>query len=118
MNELQKRGGQLLYDRNLIVYRRPRPTLPAFCRMLLNYGRGRAEQFRLHPTFGSAANFVPPLFCLYLVLLPFLGKIGLAPLAFYFLVVAIQTVATTKNIGLMFRVAPLIGLTHVFYSLG
>ena len=28
----------------------------------MTYGRGRAEQFRLHPTPGSALNFVPPLF--------------------------------------------------------
>lgn len=72
MDELQRRGGKLLYDPRCIVYRHPRSTLPAFARMLLTYGRGRAEQFRLHPTLGSALNFVPPLFCLYLLLLPFL----------------------------------------------
>ena len=66
MDELQKRGGKLIYDPELVVYRRPRPTLKAFGKMLLNYGRGRAEQFRLHPTPGSALNFAPPLFCLYL----------------------------------------------------
>lgn len=72
MDDLQKRGGQLLYDPELLVHRRPRPTLKSFCKMLLNYGRGRAEQFRLNPTWGSALNFVPPLFCLYLLLLPWL----------------------------------------------
>ena len=72
MDELQKRGGKLLYDPAMFVWRRPRPTFKAFRRMLLNYGRGRAEQFRLHPTLGSAPNFVPPLFCLYLALLPIL----------------------------------------------
>jgi hypothetical protein len=30
MDELQKRGGKLLYDPELIVYRRPRPTFRAF----------------------------------------------------------------------------------------
>src|SRR4029077_9061028 len=64
MDELQKRGGKLLYDPQFIIRRRPRHTLKAFVKMLLNYGRGRAEQFRLHPTVGSALNFVPPLFCL------------------------------------------------------
>src|SRR5207249_11576062 len=80
MDELQKRGGKLLYDPELIVHRRPRATLKAFAKMLLTYGRGRAEQFRSHPTFGSALNFVPPVFCLYLLLLlvviPFAGRIG------------------------------------------
>jgi len=52
MDELQKGGGKLLYDPQMIVHRRPRHTLKAFAKMLLNYGRGRAEQFRLHPTPG------------------------------------------------------------------
>ena len=66
MDDLQKRGGMLIYDPQFVVHRRPRPTLQAFCKMLVTYGRGRAEQFRLHPTPGSTLNFVPPLFCLYL----------------------------------------------------
>ena len=70
MDELQKRGGRLIYDPAVNVLRRPRPTLFAFGKMLMNYGRGRAEQFRLHPTPGSAMNFVPPLFVLYLLLVP------------------------------------------------
>ncbi|MEY2428191.1 MAG: hypothetical protein QOJ40_1076, partial [Verrucomicrobiota bacterium] len=49
MDELQKRGGKLIYDPELVVHRRPRATLRAFARMLMTYGRGRAEQFRLHP---------------------------------------------------------------------
>ena len=67
MDELQKRGGKLIYDPQCCVYRRPRATLRAFARMLMTYGRGRAEQFRLHPTFGSAPNLVPPAFCVYLL---------------------------------------------------
>ena len=128
MDELQRRGGKLLYDPQFIVYRRPRPTLKAFVKMLLNYGRGRAEQFRLHPTFGSALNFVPPLFCLYLVLLPPLMKIlpwkihwettsvgsgssvihdmyqmdvnlSLLPLAGYFLALVLQTLVSALRHG-------------------
>src|ERR1043166_7694638 len=76
MDELQKNGGKLIYDPALIVYRRPRHTLKAFCKMLMTYGRGRAEQFRLHPTPGSALNFVPPLFCLYLAALTVLAAAG------------------------------------------
>jgi hypothetical protein len=79
MDELQKRGGVLLYDPEIAVFRRPRSSLKAFAKMLLTYGRGRAEQFRLHPTPGSALNFVPPLFCLYLVIAPFLGRVGWFP---------------------------------------
>ena len=72
MDELQKNGGKLLYDPGLVVHRRPRGNLKAFAKMLLNYGRGRAEQFRVNPTLGSAPNFVPPLFRVYLLALPVL----------------------------------------------
>ena len=77
MDELQKRGDKLIYDPELVVHRRPRHSLKAFCKMLTTYGRGRAEQFREHPTFGSALNFVPPLFVLYLLLTPALAAMGL-----------------------------------------
>jgi cellulose synthase/poly-beta-1,6-N-acetylglucosamine synthase-like glycosyltransferase len=120
MDEIQKRGGVLIYDPEIAVYRRPRPTLKAFLKMLLNYGRGRAEQFRLHPTFGSAPNLVPPLFCVYLVLCPWFGSAGLAPLAVYAVAVLVQTAysaATNNAVHAMFAM-PLLTLTHLFYGLG
>lgn len=62
MDELNKQGGKLMYDPEFIVHRRPRPTIQAFRTMLMNYGRGRAEQIRLHPTTGSLLNFAPAAF--------------------------------------------------------
>jgi succinoglycan biosynthesis protein ExoA len=120
MDQIQKRGGKLLYDPELVVYRRPRPTLKAFCKMLLNYGRGRAEQFRRHPTLGSALNFVPPIFCVYLVAAAWFGGIALAPLALYGAAVIAQVLVlmTTKPIAHALAAAPLIVLTHIFYGLG
>lgn len=120
MDELQKRGSQLLYDPDFIVHRRPRPTLKAFVKMLFNYGRGRAEQFRLHPTPGSMLNFVPPLFCLYLVLAPFFGVLGLVPLGFYGLAVLGQTLASagSKGLGKALLALPLVVLTHICYGIG
>lgn len=126
MDELQKRGGKLIYDPQILVHRRPRSSLKAFARMLLAYGRGRAEQFRLHPTPGSALNFVPPLFCVYLLALPLLlaltsiGKLCLVPLAFYVLAVLAQAVVLAAG-GRIFQslaAIPLIVLTHVLYGLG
>ena len=124
MDELQKRGGKLIYDPQLIVHRRPRASLGAFSRMLMTYGRGRAEQFRVNPTLGSFLNFVPPLFCVYLVALPFLGlRFGLRsllPLAFYAAAVLSQTLilavkdSFTRALGAL----PLIVLTHILYGVG
>jgi len=127
MDELQKGGGKLLYDPQFFVYRRPRSSLKAFARMLMTYGRGRAEQFRLHPTFGSAPNFVPPLFLLYLIsIAPVLllagpiGKLIILPLALYALAVLGQVIVLATSDGLLRSIAalPLIVSTHIFYGWG
>jgi glycosyltransferase involved in cell wall biosynthesis len=120
MDEIQKRGGRLLYDPELMVHRRPRANIKAFAKMLVNYGRGRAEQFRVHPTFGSALNFVPPLFCVFLAVLPFLGKLGLAVLGIYAVAVLVQAAALMPRGGAWqsFAAMPFIVLTHILYGLG
>jgi cellulose synthase/poly-beta-1,6-N-acetylglucosamine synthase-like glycosyltransferase len=126
MDELQERGGKLIYDPQLIVHRRPRSSLKSFARMLLTYGRGRAEQFRLHPTPGSALNFVPPLFCVYLLTLPLLltltpfGKVCLVPLVFYGLAVLAQAAVLAAGGRVLQSLAaiPLVVLTHILYGFG
>ena len=120
MDELQKRGGKLIYDPRFIVHRRPRHSLKAFAKMLMTYGRGRAEQVRVNPTFGSALNFVPPLFCVYLLALPFLGRIGLAPLGFYVLALLAQAAALAPRGGIYRSLCaiPLMALSHVLYGVG
>ena len=124
MDELQQRGGKLLYDPELVVFRRPRRTLGSFAKMLRTYGRGRAEQFRETPTFGSALNFVPPGFLIYLVALPALvvfgGRLWLVPLALYALAVLLQVLALMSRGGGVrgLGALPLIVLTHVLYGFG
>jgi len=132
MDELQKRGGKLLYDPEFLVRRRPRPTLKAFSKMLLNYGRGRAEQFRVHPTFGSVLNFVPPLFLVYLVTFPLfwarlvvvsadrVAELHRLPLIFYAIAVLTQTCALMPRSGIVrsFWAAPLMVWSHLMYGLG
>ena len=126
MDELQERGGKLIYDPQLVVHRRPRSSLKSFAWMLMTYGRGRAEQFRVHPTLGSALNFVPPLFCLYLLALVFLlaltpiARVCLVPLAFYALAVLAQAVVLAAGGRVLQSLAaiPLILLTHILYGVG
>ncbi len=133
MDELQKRGGRLIYDPEFFVYRRPRPSLKAFAKMLQTYGRGRAEQFRLHPTPGSALNFVPPLFCLYLLAVlacwlvgPFLPGLAssrlvvLIPSTLYALLVLGQAAALATRGHLVRSLAaiPMIVLSHLLYGVG
>ena len=119
MDEIQARGGRLVYDPKLIAWRRPRRTLRAFLKMLLTYGRGRAEQFRLHPTPGSALNFIPPMFCVYLLLTPILPGWCRWAWLLYALALVGQT-AALKTRSIIHRVAtiPLIFLSHICYGLG
>ena len=126
MDEIQKRGGRLLYDPELSVQRRPRGTIGAFAKMLMTYGRGRAEQFRVHPTPGSALNFAPPLFCVFLIALPFLlalpvaEKISLAALGIYLFAVLAQAIVLIPRGRILRSVAtiPFIILTHILYGIG
>jgi succinoglycan biosynthesis protein ExoA len=127
MDQLQNEGGKLLYDAQLIVHRRPRSNLKAFAKMLMTYGRGRAEQFRVHPTLGSAMNFVPPLFLVYLIgwcglsiIKPSLAGVAALPLACYALAVLIQAMALTRTGKIRHAISaiPLIFLTQVLYGFG
>lgn len=132
MDEVQKRGGILLYDPDVLAERRPRSTLRAFCKMLMTYGRGRAEQFRLHPTPGSAMNFVPPLFVLYCLTLPLLvwmaSSLGSelllllvnAPGMIYWPVLLLQTLVSMPRFGVIRSMAafPLLFASHFFYGIG
>jgi hypothetical protein len=127
MDQLQAEGGKLLYNAQMVVYRRPRHSLKAFAKMLMSYGRGRAEQFRVNPTMGSALNFVPPLFLVYLGALPFVlwcaptwRVKALVPLVFYAVTVLGQGLALTRAGEPRHALAaiPLIVLTHVLYGLG
>lgn len=132
MDEIQRAGGKLLYDPELFVYRRPRRNLRAFAKMLRTYGRGRAEQFRATPTFGSALNFVPPLFVVYLLTLPVVGAIAFVPAAAwqrdlyqlplltYGMVVLVQVIALVPSGGAVRGLCalPLIVLTHLLYGIG
>jgi succinoglycan biosynthesis protein ExoA len=117
MDGLQARGGALIYDPEFYVHRRPRRTLASFGKMLLTYGRGRAEQFRLHPTFGSAINFAPPMFCVYLLLLPWLPRYFAWPMAGYGLALAAQVLLLRKGLA-GWGTIPFIFLTHLLYGLG
>jgi cellulose synthase/poly-beta-1,6-N-acetylglucosamine synthase-like glycosyltransferase len=129
MDHLQQRGAKLIYDPEFFVYRRPRRTLASFARMLSTYGRGRAEQFRVHPTPGSALNFLPPLFVVYLAALLALAlsapastavRWGAAPLLVYGLAVLLQTAASALGIGLARALAgmPLLVAAHLLYGVG
>jgi succinoglycan biosynthesis protein ExoA len=128
MDALQVRGAKLIYDPDVFAWRRPRPSLSSFCKMLMTYGRGRAEQFRLHPTAGSALNFVPPLFLVFFVIFHTAAVLarpspvmlaGTALMGCYWLALLAQTAASLPRAGIRAVAAlPLLLVTHTLYGLG
>ncbi|HUZ08224.1 MAG TPA: glycosyltransferase [Candidatus Paceibacterota bacterium] len=126
MDEIQSRGGRLLYDPELFVHRHPRGTIKSFAKMLMTYGRGRAEQVRVNPTSGSLLNFVPPLFCVFLVAMPFLvmqpivGTISNVAFEIYVFTVLAQAVVLMPRGGVLpgLGTIPFIVLTHLLYGIG
>lgn len=119
MDQIKAGNGKLLHDPDLIVHRRPRADFKAFCKMLMTYGRGRAEQFRVNPTAGSILNFAPPLFILFLLLSPFLPWWLNFPWAIYIpAVVAEAFWVTRKRLKWFPHVAGLIVLSHLLYGAG
>ncbi len=127
MDMILAKGYKLIYDPDFYVFRRPRKDLKSFIKMLQNYGRGRAEQFRLHPTAGSVLNLIPSLLCIYLIFIialmilqPNFALIFSIPLLFYLLLVFVQTVYLIPEFGLKKSICamPLIILTNLCYGAG
>jgi glycosyltransferase involved in cell wall biosynthesis len=119
MDALQAAGGRLVYDPDVVVHRRPRRTLGAFARMVFTYGRGRAEQFRLHPTAGSLLNFAPPLLCAYVLATPFLPSVAWWLWAAYGAALALQALGWSgEPWGRRLAALPLVVLSHLGYGLG
>ncbi|MDG1891952.1 MAG: glycosyltransferase [Verrucomicrobiota bacterium] len=133
MEAIARKGGGLWYDPGLRVHRYPREKLSGFLWMLFRYGRGRAQQFRLHPSLGSVQNMAPACFLGYLmVLLPtlligpissfsgfWMGVIMLPAIA-YLGALALQTLWNMRHYGLIRSLAAAPGLffCHVSYGLG
>ena len=77
MDRIAASGRLLLHDPELAVERSQRNSVRALVRQLHGYGRGRAEQTIISGNIKWIA-FVPPLFLLYLALLPFVYSVVMA----------------------------------------
>ena len=74
-NELLDRvaaaGHKIMHIPAMAIYRSQRLSLKAFVRQIFSYGRGRAQQ-TIIAGFSSLSSFVPMMFVLYLLSIPFL----------------------------------------------
>ena len=113
MDRLLASGARLLHDPDLFVTRSQRPTLKAYVRQMLTYGRGRAEQTLLTRKIGFKA-LLPALFTLYVLSLPLSpGVWYLLPLFFYLAAIAANMTAAAAVIG----ISPALRLPLVYFLL-
>jgi succinoglycan biosynthesis protein ExoA len=121
MERLRRDGGILVHDPGLAIGRSQRPTLPAFCRQLFSYGRGRGEQTVVSGII-KPITFVPSLFLIYLLLLPLLQKpVYYLPLLCYLVLVAFESVregVRSRRPGSAALLPAVFLLFHLCYGFG
>lgn len=113
-------GVYLLHDPDLFISRSQRPTLKAYVRQMLTYGRGRAEQTLLTRKISFKA-LLPALFSLYVLSLPLSpGAWYLLPLFVYLAAIAANMAAATAVIGISpaLRLPLVYFLLHLCYGAG
>jgi hypothetical protein len=99
MERIKRDGGRLIHDPGLAVRRSQRRTLGAFCRQLAGYGRGRGEQ-TVFSGVVKPITFVPSLFLIYLLLLPFThNPVYYLPLLCYLILTCGIAVAAAVSSG-------------------
>jgi len=114
---------KLLYDPKLIAYEPRSETIRIFLKKIYGYGKGRARQFKIRPTFWSSLHvlagtmlFIPILFML------FWGFKGILPFLIpYLLLLYIATLYSFykfKYKNFLIAVAPMVLGIHLFYFLG
>jgi cellulose synthase/poly-beta-1,6-N-acetylglucosamine synthase-like glycosyltransferase len=120
IDRLRASGADLLHDPDLYVTRSQRPTLKAYVRQMLTYGRGRAEQTLLTGTIGFKP-LIPALFVLYLLSLPIVAQWWYTvPALCYLAALAGNMVlaAGSGKLSLVLRLPIIYTLLHVCYGVG
>jgi succinoglycan biosynthesis protein ExoA len=121
IDRLLASGGRLLHDPDMYVVRSQRPTLKAFIRQMVTYGRGRAEQSLLTRSLSFKA-LIPALFAIYIVslaLLPLWWWYFL-PLFVYLTAIAVNmlSAAAEESIAVAVRLPVIYTLLHFCYGAG
>lgn len=121
MERIRRDEGVLVHDPDLAVQRSQRPTVKAFCRQLLGYGRGRGEQTVISGVL-KPITFIPTMFLLYLLFLPLVLKpLYYLPLLCYLIMTAAVAVAAavrTRRPRAAILLPVVFPLFHICYGFG
>ena len=121
MDRLQHEGYLLVHDPEMAVMRSQRKSYPAYLRQMFGYGRGRGEQTLLAGK-PKPVSFVPSLFLIYALLLPFTG-LGLfaLPMLCYLIVIAVASLlgaVSGRDPALLPRLLLIFPTLHLVYGAG
>ncbi|HTP67050.1 MAG TPA: glycosyltransferase [Geobacteraceae bacterium] len=121
LERIKRSGGVLVHDPDLAVLRSQRPTLKAFTRQLFGYGRGRGQQTVLSGVV-KPVTFIPSLFVIYLLSLPFAHKaVYYVPLLCYLimtLLAAGREMVREGRPGASLLLPAVFPIFHICYGLG
>lgn len=120
IDRLLAAGHRLLHDPDLYVVRSQRPTVRAFIRQMLTYGKGRAEQTLLSRSIDLKA-IIPAMFVFYLLLIPAVRAWWyLLPALLYLSIVAVNMVLALRreSFALVWRLPLVYTLLHFCYGAG
>lgn len=121
-NEFLSRLSKLcpLVHHPLLRVKRPaRSSQVAFMKQMINYGRGRGEHFLLNPNIFDLIYFIPLIFLLYLLTLPW--HLFFLPLYFYIGLIFLASFfnfISVRDKALSFRLPLTFLYCHHFYGLG
>lgn len=132
LNRIADQGYKLIYHPEFLVQRSPRSNIRSFIKMLLGYGAGRFKQMVLSFRFSNLLFFVPALFSLYIVTLPFAWMLPVPDLykgMYYSLAVLYAGLLSVSGILAAFRmkgrrhrglfsIPSIFFLIHFFYGAG
>jgi len=123
LRQMLAQGLKAVFLGKFIVFHERRHTYHGLCRQIFQYGQGRMQTIRAAPASYDFIFWVPPIFFLYLVLLPILATIPkhLLPLVSYFFLTGLMSaiIAYKHKILELFPLSIVIFLLiHICYGAG
>jgi len=122
LNKLQLNGYNIIYNPNLVVYRKMKDSFLKFAKRFFKYGKGRAKEICSEPLNLNFIYLLPGFFLLYLVGLIFIHNFYyFLPVGIYIIgafISSLLTVLKERRIGLFFLLPLIYFIMHTSYAIG
>lgn len=120
-----KAGGKILYNHTISLKYYVRGSIRQLWKQFMQYGYWKVYVNKKHKAVTTIRQLVPPLFVLFLTLLPFsflisnlIGLIGLAFLVVYLLLGLLVTSRVAENVSDFSRIFIVFPILHISYGWG